>query len=210
MSQHKQWLSTLFLLVALLGISLSLPRAGAAQTAHGPSAGIFFIPWCSARLTNGTFETGAITPWVQLSSHSYSLLDNLHPHTGIYNAWLGGYNNGTDTLYQTVSIPSSAGSATLTFWWQMTTQETTHSVDYFRAQVLNTSGAVLGTLQTLSDGNAANTWTKSTYSLLAYRGQTVRIAFQLTNNSSRTTSFFLDDVSLNTCITLPIFKPADQ
>ena len=62
------------------------------------------------------------------------------------------------------------------------------------------SGGTSGSISvTLNDGSTANTWTKSTYSLLAYKGLTVRIAFKVTTDSSLSTSFFLDDVSLNVC-----------
>ena len=58
---------------------------------------------------------------------------------------------------------------------------------------------VVRPLQTLSNNNTQNTWTKSTYSLLAYKGQTVRVYFKATTDVSLPTSFFVDDVSLNVC-----------
>ena len=67
------------------------------------------------------------------------------------------------------------------------------------AQVLNSSGTVLATLQTLNNASTQNTWTKATYSLLAYKGQTIRIYFKGTNDVSLPTSFFVDDVSVNVC-----------
>lgn len=153
---------------------------------------------CGERLTNGGFESGT-SPWVQTSTNGYQLIDTTRPRTGLYSAFFGGYNSGTDTLYQQVTIPSTATSASLSYWWYMSTQETTHPWDYFYVQVHNSSGGVLATLQTLNDGSTANSWNKSTYSLLAYKGQTVRIYFKSTTDSTLPTSFFLDDVSLNTC-----------
>lgn len=153
---------------------------------------------CSERLTNGGFESGT-SPWVQTSTNGYQLIDTTRPHTGSYSAYMGGYNNGTDTIYQQVTIPANATSANVSYWWYMTTQETSHPWDKFYAQVLDANGNLLTTLQSLNDGSTANTWTKSTYSLLAYKGQTVRIYFKLTTDSSLTTSFFVDDVSLNVC-----------
>ena len=153
---------------------------------------------CGERLTNGGFE-GGTSPWVQTSTNGYQLIDTTRPRTGLYSAYLNGYNNGIDTIYQQVTIPSTATSATLTYWWYMTTQETTHPWDYMYTQVLNSSGGVLATLQTINDGSTRNTWVNSTHNLLAYKGQTIRINFRGTNDSSLPTSFFVDDVSLNTC-----------
>ena len=128
------------------------------------------------------------------------MIDTTRPHTGTHSAYLGGYNNGTDTIYQQVTIPATATSASLSYWWYKTTQEACCTpYDYMYVQVLNSSGAVLGTLQTLNNASTGNTWTKSTFSLLAYKGQTVRIYFKVTTDPSLVTSFFVDDVSLNVC-----------
>ncbi|MDQ2808383.1 MAG: choice-of-anchor J domain-containing protein [Chloroflexota bacterium] len=155
---------------------------------------------CTQQVSNGGFETGSAAPWVQSSSGGYNLIDSSKPHSGTYGAYLGGYNNGTDTLYQQVSIPSTATAATLTYWWQQTTQETGSTVyDKLTVQVLNTAGTVLGTLQTVSNASPAGTWTQSSYSLLAYKGQTVRVQFKATTDASLTTSFYVDDVGLLTC-----------
>ncbi len=154
---------------------------------------------CSEKVSNGGFESGSLSPWTQ-SSGSYSVLDTSAPHTGSYNTWFAGYNNANDTLYQNVTIPSTASSASLTYWWKQTTQEACCTAyDFMYVQVYNTSGTLLGTLQTISNASTSGTYTKSTYSLLAYKGQTVRLQFRATNDSSLPTNFFVDDVSLNVC-----------
>jgi subtilase family serine protease len=145
-------------------------------------------------IQNGGFESGQ-SPWVESSSGGYQLIDTTLPHTGSDSAYLAGYNNGTDVIYQTVTIPSTATSATLTFWTYVSTTETSHPYDYLYAQVRNTSGSVLSTLLTLNDGTASG-WVQRSYSLLNYKGQTVQIAFKGTNDVSNPTSFFVDDVSL--------------
>jgi hypothetical protein len=154
---------------------------------------------CSEKLTNGGFESGT-APWVQTSSGGYQLIDTTRPHTGAYSAYLGGYNNGTDTIYQQVAVPGTATSATLTYWWYMTSSEgTTTAYDKLTTQVLNSSGGVLATLKTISNTNTRNTWVKETFDLTAYKGQTIRVYFKGTTDSSLLTSFFVDDVSLNVC-----------
>jgi hypothetical protein len=105
-----------------------------------------------------------------------------------------------DTIYQQVTIPANATSATLTYWYNVRTQEACCTpYDYMYVQVLNSSGGVLATLQTVNNSAAQNTWLQSTCNLLAYKGQTIRIYFRATNDVSLPTAFFVDDVSLNVC-----------
>lgn len=148
-------------------------------------------------IQNGGFESGS-SPWVESSSGGYEIVDNSNPHSGAYEAYLCGYNSCADTIYQTVSIPSNVSSATLTYYWYMSTQETSHSWDYLYVRVRNTSGSTLTTLQTLSDGSSANAWHRASYDVSAYKGQTVQIAFVATNDSRYPTDFYVDDVALTT------------
>jgi hypothetical protein len=144
------------------------------------------------RIVNGGFESGT-SPWVQSSANGYQLVDPTRPHSGSYSAWLCGYNNCNDQIYQTITVPSNG---TLTYWWYMTTQETTHPWDYMRVRLYNTSGTLLATLRTWNDGSGANTWRQDSISLASYAGQTVRVHFGATTDGSLTTSFFVDDVSV--------------
>jgi hypothetical protein len=154
---------------------------------------------CTEVLANGGYESGT-APWVQTSSGGYAIIANTRPRTGTMSAFLAGYNRASDAIYQQVTIPANATSATLSYYWNMATQETgTVKYDYMYARVQNSSGANLATLETRSNADVQNVWTKSTFNLLAYKGQTVRVYFQGTTDSLYTTSFFVDDVSLNTC-----------
>jgi subtilisin family serine protease len=147
----------------------------------------------STSLVNGGFESG-ISPWVQSSSGGYSLRDSSRPHTGTWGTWLGGYNSGTDSLQQTVTVPSNG---TLTYWWYLTTQESSsYAYDLLRVRVLSSSGAVLATPRTWTNASGAGLWRQDTLSLASYAGQSVRIEFLATTDSSLLSSFFVDDVAL--------------
>jgi hypothetical protein len=120
-------------------------------------------------------------------------------HTGVGFAWLDGYGTThTDTLSQSVAIPSGKSSATLQYYLHIDTSETTKSTAYdtLNVQVLNSSGTVLATLATYSNLNAATGYVVHTASLAAYIGQTVTIKFTGKEDSSLQTSFVLDDVTL--------------
>ncbi len=146
-------------------------------------------------ISNGGFENGG-SGWTESSSGGYEIVDTSKPHTGTKSAYLCGYNNCTDSIYQTITIPSNATTVTLTYYDYISTQETSHSYDFFTAQVRDSSGNVLKTLQSLSDGSGLNNWYKSTFDLSSYKGRTVQIYFKGTNDSSNPTDFYVDDVSV--------------
>ncbi|HET6934398.1 MAG TPA: hypothetical protein VFI72_06125 [Candidatus Angelobacter sp.] len=164
-------------------ISLTISSASATQLIGDPGFenGTNTAPWS---LTAGVINNSTAEP----------------PHSGSWDAWLDGYGTThTDTATQTVSIPSTATSATLTFWLHIDTAETTTTTafDTFRIQVLNTSGTVLATLGTFSNLNHAAGYQQHSFSMNSWIGQTVQIRFIGSEDSSLQTSFVLDDVNLN-------------
>ncbi|GHO77114.1 hypothetical protein KSD_48850 [Ktedonobacter sp. SOSP1-85] len=147
-------------------------------------------------IVNGGFEQGS-SPWVESSSGGYEIVDSSNPHTGSSEAYLCGYNNCQDSIYQSVTIPSTSTAAALSYYWYVTTTETTHSYDFLKVQIRSSSGSVLTTLQTISDGSTAQQWVSASYNVSAYKGQTIQVAFVATNGSKNPTSFYVDDVALN-------------
>lgn len=151
------------------------------------------------RIVNGGFESGS-TSWTTTSG----VIDSsttLPARTGSWKAWLNGYGaTHTDTAYQTVSIPSTATSATLTFWLRVDSAETTTTTAYdtLTVQVRNSSNTVLGTLATYSNLNKGTSYVQRSFNLSAYKGQTIRVYFLGVEGSQVATSFLIDDVSLLT------------
>ena len=142
---------------------------------------------------NGDFEQGA-TGWGQSSSGGYQLITTDFPHTGNYGAWLGGYNNATDYIYQKVTVPAGGQ---LSYWWYMSTREPrSRSYDYFYVRLYNASGQYMTTLRTFSNASGEGVWRQDTLDLSAYAGQTLYIVFYVTTDSSYSTSFYVDDVVL--------------
>ena len=143
-------------------------------------------------IVNGGFE-GSASPWVLSGNAYWSAGGNQHSGTG-YTV-LGFYDNANGAEYQTVTIPASQ-PANLSFWLQITTSESlTTAYDFFSAEVRSTSGALLSTIATYSNRNAS-AYSQKTFSLAAWRGQTVRVQFRATTDGSLTTAFRVDDVSL--------------
>jgi len=152
----------------------------------------------SQLLGNTGFETGTASPWTTTSGVVNNSTSE-PPHAGSWDAWLDGYGSShTDTVAQTVSIPSGKTSATLQYYLHIDTSETTTSSAYdtLKVQVYNTSGTLLGTLATFSNLNKASGYAVHTANLSSYIGQTVVIKFTGTEDSSLQTSFVLDDITL--------------
>jgi hypothetical protein len=150
-------------------------------------------------IVNGGFEAATASPWV-LTAGVLNTSASEPPHSGAKDAWLDGYGTThTDTADQTVTIPSTAVSATLTFWLHIDTAETTTTTafDTFKIQVLNSSNTVLATLGTFSNLNKATGYQQHSFSVLSFKGQTVKIRFIGTEDTSLQTSFVIDDVTLN-------------
>ncbi len=151
----------------------------------------------SQLLGNPGFETGTAAPWTATAG----VIDNSASpaaHSGSWKAWLDGYGSShTDDLYQQVTIPAGACSATFSFWLQITTAETTTTTAYdtLTVTVRNTAGTVLGTLATYSNLNKTG-WTQKSFDLSAYTGQAIRLQFHGVEDSSLQTSFLIDDAAV--------------
>ena len=145
-------------------------------------------------LANPGFESGA-TSWSQTAGVISS--DSTKAHAGSWFGWLDGYGTThTDTLSQSVTIPS-ASSASLSLWLKITTAESGSTpYDTFKVQVI--SGTTTTTLGTYSNANAGSSYVQRTFNLTPFVGRTVTIKFVGAEDSSLATSFYVDDTSLTT------------
>jgi putative Ig domain-containing protein len=148
---------------------------------------------CSGqKLGNPGFETGSAAPWTSTSGVVDSSTSE-PAHSGSWKAWLDGYGaTHTDTLTQSVTIPSGC-HATLSFYLHVDTAETTTSTAYDKLTVK--AGSTV--LATYSNLNKAAGYTLRSFDVSSLAGQTVTISFSGTEDSSLQTSFVLDDTALN-------------
>ncbi|CAN5577986.1 hypothetical protein BH10ACI2_BH10ACI2_23130 [soil metagenome] len=149
-------------------------------------------------IVNGGFETSAL-PWVSSGTGYFYTANGNSPHGGTGYVYFGVNNSVTGQAYQTVSIPASA-TGTMTFWLNVTSSETTTTTAYDKlfVEVRGTSGNLLTTLATYSNLNKTTqgVYSQRSFNLAAYKGQTVRIQFRSTMDSSITSTFRVDDVSV--------------
>jgi hypothetical protein len=152
----------------------------------------------SQMLGNPGFESGT-APWTATAGVIDSSTDGSAPRSGNVKAWLDGHGiTHTDTLFQTVTIPANACSATVSFWLKITTAETstTTAFDKLTVTVRNDSGAVVSTLASYSNLNQGTSYVQKSFDLTSFKGQTIRVEFQGTEDFSLQTSFFIDDTAL--------------
>ena len=137
---------------------------------------------------NTGFESGATT-W-SASSGVVTNDSSQAAHAGSWKAWLDGYGSAhTDTLSQTVTIPTGCIGATLTFWLHIDTDETgTTAYDKLTVAARGT------TLATYSNVNASSGYLQKTLTVTGTGSTTV--TFTGVEGSQIQTSFVLDDITL--------------
>jgi Zn-dependent metalloprotease len=141
-------------------------------------------------LPNPGFESGRVG-WTATNGviGQYSAYEPTH--SGTWVAWLAGYGTThTDSITQSVTIPGGT-RATLTYYVHIGTSEPTTV-----ARDTMTVRAGSKVLQTLSNRDAAGGYALKTVDLSAYLGQTISLSFTGVENSSRPTSFVVDDTSV--------------
>lgn len=152
----------------------------------------------SELFVNGGFE-GSASPWVGSGTGYFYVANGNYPQAGTGYIYFGVNNSVSGQSYQQVTIPSTA-TGTLTFWLNVTSSETTTTTQYDRlfVEVRNTSGTLLTTLATYSNLNkgTAGVYSQKSLNVAAYKGQTVRIQFRSTTDSSLATTFRVDSASL--------------
>jgi hypothetical protein len=150
---------------------------------------------CSAgqKITNPGFESGS-TGW----SATPGVIGQNGPsepaHSGTWDAWLDGYGRThTDTVSQSIKIPSGCSTYTLSFWLHIDTAETTKTAANDKLTV--TLG--VATLGTYSNLNKTTGYVQHSFNVSGSAGKTVTLVFRGVENNSLRTSFVIDDTALN-------------
>jgi Zn-dependent metalloprotease len=156
-----------------------------------------YVPPSFNLLLNPGFEKGAVI-WIGRGVVTNSATQAAH--AGTYKGWLGGSAAaGTETLYQQVTIPAVATTATLSFWLHTDTAETSNTIAYdtLDVQLRSANNTVLAMLATYSNLDKNIGYALKSFDVSAYAGQTLRVYFKATSNATKQTSFVVDDTALN-------------
>jgi len=194
--------------VVTFTVATTATAATSTITITGTGASITHTTTVSLTVTGGTlqlignpgFENGSASPapWTVTAGVIDSSAGE-PAHSGTWKAWLDGYGvSHTDSILQTVTIPSTAVSAILTFWLHIDTAETTTTTafDTLKVQIRNTSGTVLQTLTTFSNLNKNTGFALRTFDVTSFKGSTVQVFLVGVEDSSLQTSFVVDDFAL--------------
>jgi subtilase family serine protease len=151
---------------------------------------------CTAaqKITNPGFESGT-TGWSSTAGVIGQYGSSGEPtHSGTWDAWLDGYGTThTDSLSQSVTIPTGCSNYTLSFWLHIDTSETTTTIAYDKLTV--TLGS--STLATYSNLSKASGYVQRSFNVSGFAGQTITLTFKGVEDSSLQTSFVIDDTALN-------------
>jgi hypothetical protein len=163
-------------------------------------------------LANGNFDATPLgTGWtaqpIDPAGPLITTDGTLTAQSGTARAWMGGYekaSGNTDTLYQDVMIPANATALQITGFYQVKTAEVLPGTyDKSTVEIVSTANAQLELIKSLTDDNGTTAWTaldKTITNLAAMKGQTVRVKFSTSGDSTDATSFYYDTIKLNvTC-----------
>jgi hypothetical protein len=178
-----------------------LVQGGAAASGPSPTAAPPTQPTVAAQsgeqqlVQNGGFEQG-LTGWQVLVRGERTLVGSERAHTGAQAAGLCGYNNCSESLAQTIDIPASAQTVTLSYDTYITSEETSHAFDFLVVELRDPAGKTLQGVQRLSDGSPLEQWHHTTAGLNGYAGRKLVLVFAATSGKIHPTKFFIDDVSV--------------
>ena len=102
------------------------------------------------------------------------------------------------SIYQEVTVPGDAVSATLSFWYYPLSKDTI-KYDWQEALILDAGLNFLARVMKVNSNS--QTWTHQTFDLTSYKGQTIILYFNVYNDGevNLKTAMYLDDVSVQVC-----------
>lgn len=174
---------------------------------------------CGERIANGGFEEG-VAPWVERSSRDNAIVCDaarcgvdVPVHSGSHAAWLGGSPSEESEVEQTLWLPAGK-PATLTFWYRISSGDRC-GYDYASVHVRSNGQLTRLTRYSMCYRTNSYAWLSTSLDLSAYAGQEIGLLFRGDNDSRNASSFFVDDVSVEsgpcvagvTAASLPHIEP---
>ncbi|MEZ4862331.1 MAG: choice-of-anchor J domain-containing protein [Caldilineaceae bacterium] len=152
---------------------------------------------CTELLTDGGLESGA--GWVAKSNNNHALFSDSLARTGHQAAYLAGTNNSADKLATLLKVPQGPDSVTVSFWWQIQSQDVKAQGDALAVLVADGKGQIQQKLDELDNRDLADHWQQRTYDLSHFAGQSIQLQFLASTDADQATDFFIDDVEVLAC-----------
>jgi inhibitor of cysteine peptidase len=151
---------------------------------------MYFTKSASSGFLNPGFEQGHVA-WNEYSSNGWDVIvsDTL-AHSGSWLAWLGGDNNETSMLAQTINISSAAPY--LHFWYFSDSADYC-GYDFFSVSINNQF------IFSMNLCNSTNTygWREKVLNLSSFVGSNKTVQFWVITDGSIVSNVFIDDVSMS-------------
>src|SRR4029077_14203404 len=170
-------------------------------------------------VNDGGFESGLFPQhWSQVSSGGRQLVNNSNPHSGSYSADLcQNVNSCTDFVYQGFTVPTKVISATLTFFFQVQTSDSTALPapcnDFVVGALSNASFVVTNAsgVKFCEDWGAVSGYTfaslDETTFLQAHQNTLVHVEGAAIADGAGPSRFWLDDFTLTITYATPPTRP---
>ncbi len=163
------------------------------------NASMTFIIANGQLIRNGSFEKGYGVGWSNTTGMQIGTILGQTAYDGTKMAkFCGTGSQMSVALFQSVAIPANTSAVTLNFALHIETKETPSGVarDTFVVQIRNNTGAILKTLSTYSNLNAAPGYKVFSFDLAEYKGKTIQLYFLGAEDAALSTGFILDKVNL--------------
>lgn len=145
------------------------------------------------RVTNGDFEAGN-TAWTESSTNYANVIVNdarIKARSGKFYAWLGGNDNETSLLSQSITVQSDAPYLRL---YYMTASSEKCGNRYDTAKIAIDGVTVPNGDKELCSRNSVAAWKSMTIDLTGKIGQTVTFSVNTISDESVVSSLWLDDI----------------
>lgn len=154
-------------------------------------------------VADGSFEAGRTgISWQTSATRGSPIIHqaegSAQARSGRFVAELGGSNNVTDLLSQTVILPAGAASPSLRFsYWVRSTGNEGVSGDHLVVSIDALDGSPLVEVARLTAADSGSEWMDhAAISLAGWAGRAFGLRFEAATNNTSPTTFFIDDVSL--------------
>jgi hypothetical protein len=154
------------------------------------------VPEGSQLLPNGDFEQGQ-TVWTEFSQNGWDIIlrtddpdtpPPFEPHSGDWQAWLGGDFDEISYIEQQVAVPASASD--LTYWHWIDSEDLCD----FDIATVTANGSTVEEYSLCEDDNTLG-WVLRQVNIASYAGQTVTLRFHVDTDDTWNSNLFIDDVS---------------